>query len=180
MKKIILGIGLIIITAILIAGCSQEQSTIVAEPLQEGSVELDRIEVQQETLHEQIEEVKETQLLGCDAFPDKLDTCEVFSCDFEHPFTGEQMNKEITELKNGICKITEQMPNNGQMDCAYSISLRKAIAQYHRDLAVAESLGTSVSFGEDVVDAVYTIDGKEVVNPLQEAMESGACIISGY
>ena len=119
---------------------------------------------------------------NCSAFPNKLDLCESFSCKFEHLFTGEIMEKRIIGLVNNKCQYTEEMPNNGKMDCEYSESLRKAIAQYHRDLAVAESIGTSVSgdLGSGDIKMIYTIDGKEVENPLQEAMDSGECIVSGY
>lgn len=121
-------------------------------------------------------------IYGCDAFPDKLDLCETFSCEFEHPFTGEMMERKIIGLVNGKCQYTEEMPNNGKMDCEYSESLRKAIAQYYRDLAIAESVGTNIeaNLGSGDVKTTYTIDGKEVENPLQEAMDSGECIISGY
>jgi hypothetical protein len=124
----------------------------------------------------------EGELFGCDAFPDKLDGCEVFSCEFEHLFNGEMMEKKVVGLFDGKCKYTEEMPNNGTMACEYSESLRRAVAQYHRDVASAESLGISVQgdlFGGEV-EAIYTIDGEEVENPLAEALETGACIISGY
>ena len=119
---------------------------------------------------------------NCDAFPDKLDLCESFSCKFEHPFTGEIMEKKIIELENDKCQYTEEMPNNGRMDCEYSESLRKAVAQYYRDLAIAESVGTNVNadLGSGDVKMTYTIDGKAVDNPLQEAMTNGQCIISSY
>ena len=119
---------------------------------------------------------------GCDAFPNKLDLCESFSCKFEHPFTSEIMEKKIVGSVNDKCQYTEEMPNNGRMDCEYSESLRKAVAQYYRDLAIAESFGTSVNadLGSGDVKTTYTIDGKEVENPLQEAMVSGQCVILGY
>jgi len=118
----------------------------------------------------------------CDAFPNKLDLCESFSCKFEHPFTGEIMEKKIIGLVNGKCQYTEEMPNNGKMDCEYSESLRKAVAQYHRDLVIAESAETIVEADLENSDIkiTYTIDGKEVENPLQEATTNGQCIISGY
>ncbi len=123
-----------------------------------------------------------TEVSDCDVFPDKLDACEPFICNFEHPFTSELMKKEIIGLKDGKCQYTEEMPNNGRMDCEYTESLRKAIAQYYKDLANSESSGTSVKFdsGSADVETIYTIDGKEVKNPLQEAINNGQCIISGY
>ena len=127
-------------------------------------------------------EPSETDLADCDTFPDKLDACEPFSCKFEHPFTGEMMEKEVIGLVNSKCQYTEEMPNNGKMDCEYTESMRKAAAQYYRDVATAESVGTSVNadLGSGDVETTYTIDGKEVENPLQEAMDAGQCVISGY
>lgn len=161
-----------LVTMFLISGCGQKAQP-TTQPIQ-----------QQEVPTEQVKEEPpaEAELSGCDAFPNKLDACEPFSCEFEHPFTGEMMEKKITGLSNGKCKYTEEMPNNGRMDCEYSESLRKAVAQYHRDLATAESAGTSVKadLGNGETETTYTIDGQEVENPLQEAMDSGACTISGY
>ena len=141
-------------------------------------------EQEPEQLVEEVQENEpsENDLSGCDVFPDKLDACEPFSCEFEHPFTGEMMEKEVIGLVNGKCQYTEEMPNNGRMDCEYTESMRKAAAQYYRDVAEAESVGTSVNadLGSGDVETTYTIDGKEVENPLQEAMTNGQCTISGY
>lgn len=119
---------------------------------------------------------------SCDVFPNKLDLCEPFSCKFEHPFTGEIMERKIIGLVNSKCQYTEEMPSNIRMDCEYSESLRKAVAQYYRDLAIAESVGTNVNadLGSGDVKMTYTIDGKVVDNPLQEAITNGQCIISSY
>ena len=135
-----------------------------------------------EELYNKMFESSDKTADGCDAFPDKLDLCESFSCKFEHPFTDEIMERKIVGLVNNKCQYTEEMPNNGRMDCEYSESLRKAVAQYYRDIAAAESFGASVeaNLGSGDVKTTYTIDGKEVENPLQEAMDSGQCIISGY
>ena len=69
-------------------------------------------EKESERLVEEVQENEpsETELSGCDAFPDKLDACEPFSCEFEHPFTGEMMEKELIGLVNGKCQYTEEMP----------------------------------------------------------------------
>lgn len=119
---------------------------------------------------------------GCDAFPDKLGNCTAYKCRFTHPFTKEPMVKEISGLVDGKCDYVEEMPNDGKMECSYSESARTAVAQYHRDVATAESAGTEVNvdLGSGEVKTTYTIDGKEVENPLQEAMDNGQCVISGY
>lgn len=120
--------------------------------------------------------------LSCDAFPGKLESCTKFKCQFTHPITGELMVKEILGLESGKCSYTEQMPNNGRMDCKYTESMRKAVAEYYTELAGAQS--STVRVKADLVsgksETKYTIDGKEVSNPLQEAMTNGQCVISGY
>jgi len=130
-----------------------------------------------------IPELTEVKLdINCDAFPDKLDSCTKYKCQFIHPFTGQPMVKEIFGLINGKCDYFEQMPNNGSMECNYTESMRKAAAQYYRDVAGAKSAGMEahVDFGSNKTETKYTIDGKEVSNPLQEAMTDGQCVISGY
>lgn len=120
--------------------------------------------------------------LNCDAFPDKLDSCTEYKCQFVHPFTGENMTKEILGIIDEKCNYVEQMPNNGKMECKYLESMRKAAAQYYKDVAGAESTGVEVnaSLVSGEVKTRYTIDGKEVANPLEEAMNDGQCVISGY
>ncbi|MCK4670504.1 MAG: hypothetical protein KAT43_04835 [Nanoarchaeota archaeon] len=167
-KRIIL-LCIALLSVLVISGCGQKE----AQSTQQQEVPTEQV---------QEEQPAEAELSGCDAFPNKLDACEAFSCEFEHPFTGEMMEKKIVGLVNGKCQYTEEMPNNGRMDCEYSESLRKAVAQYHRDVAAAESAGTSakIDIGSGETETTYTIDGEEVENPFQEAMDTGACTISGY
>lgn len=49
-------------------------------------------------------------------------------------------------------------------------------------MATAESVGTRVdaNLGNGKQKTTYTINGKVVDNPFQEAMNSGVCVISGY
>jgi len=120
--------------------------------------------------------------LSCDAFADKLDSCTKYKCQFIHPFTNEPMEKEILGIIDGTCNYIEQMPNSGKMECKYTESMRKAIVKYYQDLAASGSAGTEVhtDLGSGNTKTKYTIDGKEVSNPLDEAMTNGQCVISGY
>ncbi|MEX0896032.1 MAG: hypothetical protein WDZ94_03770 [Patescibacteria group bacterium] len=115
-------------------------------------------------------------------FADKLDSCTDYKTTFEHPLTGDMLEKEIFGIVDGKCLYVEQMPNNGKMECRYSENERVTVAQFYRDGAMAESVGTSMSAdlfsGEQ--DTTYTIDGKVVSNPLDEALNSGVCVVSGY
>lgn len=115
-------------------------------------------------------------------FADKLSSCSKYKITFKHPLTGEMLEKEILGDIGGKCNYVEQMPNGGEMECKYSESERTAVAQYYKDAANAESVGTSFSadFGSEEQKASYTINGKVVDNPPQEAIYSGACVISGY
>jgi len=115
-------------------------------------------------------------------FADKLSSCTKYKTTFKHPFTGEMLEKEILGIVNGKCNYIEQMPNGGEMECKYLESERMTVAQYYKDVASAESVGTSVNanLGSGEQKTKYTIDGKEVENPLQEATNNGVCVISGY
>lgn len=121
---------------------------------------------------------------GCDSFPDMLEVCIEYACEFTHPITGEQMTREIVGINNGKCNYLEQMPNGGKMDCEYTEEMRIAVAKYHRDLVDSESFGTDVSAELNPeglnVDTTYTIDGKVVDNPLQEALDTSQCVVTGY
>lgn len=119
---------------------------------------------------------------NCNTFPDKLDSCLPYKCQFQHQLTGQTLIKEITGLNGDKCSYSEQMPNNGNMECQYTENMRKAVAQYYKNMASAESVGTSVNInlGSGEQKTKYTIDGKEVENPLQEAMDTGQCVVSGY
>ena len=115
-------------------------------------------------------------------FADKLSSCTKYKITFKHPFTGEILEKEVLGVVSGKCNYVEQMPNGGKMECKYSESERMAVAQYYKDVAMAESAGTSlnVDLGGGKQKTTYTINGKAVDNPLQEATNSGVCVISGY
>ena len=116
---------------------------------------------------------------NCNSFPDKLSTCSVYKCKFTHPFTGESMQKEILGIVGGKCKYVEQMPAGGKMECNYVESSRKEVAKYYKNVAKAETTGTSLSLGEEE-KITYTINGKKVDNPLQELINDKTCVTSGY
>ena len=113
-------------------------------------------------------------------FAQKLEKGEPHLMKFKHPFTGEDLEREIIGIVDGKCEYTEGMPNGGKLECHYSPESRKAVAQYYRDLSNSDSSGTKVSLSGEVQKTTYTIDGKEVENPLQECLKNGECLISGY
>lgn len=115
-------------------------------------------------------------------YTEHLATCTAYENSFIHPLTREDMKREIFGMVNGKCKTTEEMPNGGAMNCEFENSLLTAVIQYYEDLAEASSYGISIHIDseEETVTATYTIDGKEVENPMQEALDTGACTVSGY
>jgi len=117
-------------------------------------------------------------------FADNLRACTPYKTTFKHLLTGETLEKEILGVIDGKCNYVEQMPNGGKMTCKYSETDRMAVAQYYKDIASAGSVGTSVQMNLGSNSAVqktqYTINGKVVENPLQEATNCGVCVVSGY
>ncbi len=118
----------------------------------------------------------------CAEFIDKLENCLSYSCEFTHPLTKEKLIKEINGLVNGKCNYVEAMPNNGKMECDYELNQLKVIASYYRDMNNAESFEAEISsdFDETKISSSYTINGKEVPNPLQELINNGQCTVIGY
>ena len=205
-KKLYLAGGLLAVVLLVGAGCTNTKTTETT-PTQEPAKEVSQKETTQTTPQAQpkqeqkpvvqepakttpspasskpkVEEPKEVAAANCGAFPDKLSSCAKYKCQFVHPFTGETMEKEITGIVGGKCNYVEQMPNNGKMECNYTASQRTVAAQYYKDVAAAESTGTSMNLdlGSGEQKTTYTIDGKEVENPLQTFMTDGTCVISGY
>ncbi|WP_234571285.1 hypothetical protein [Rhodohalobacter sp. 614A] len=112
---------------------------------------------------------------------DNLETCSAFTQEFEHPFTGDTLERNITKTSDAECTLTESMPNGFLMTCTFSEAARKSVASYYRDLSGADSFGTQTSQSLDESGeqtTTYTINGKEVENPLQESMENGTCVVS--
>lgn len=112
---------------------------------------------------------------------DNLETCSAFTQEFEHLFTGETFERNITKTSETECTFTEGMPNGLLMTCTFSEESRKSVANYYRALASAESFGTESSQSLDneaEQTTTFTIDGKEVENPLQASMENGTCVVS--
>lgn len=199
-KKTYLVGSLLAVVLLVGTGCTNtktQESTQAQEPVQEVSQEETTPTTQQTqteqkpkpvvqepiTITPQVEESKKVAVVAnCDAFPDKLSSCTKSKCQFVHPFTGETMEKEITGIIGGKCNYVEQMPNNGKMECNYTASQRTAAAQYYRDIAAAASTGVrmKLDFDSGEQKTTYTIDGKEVKDPLQTFLTDGTCLVSGY
>ncbi len=91
--------------------------------------------------------------------------------------------REIVGEADGKCVCVEAMPNNGKMECKYSPQQRAAAAQYYRDMLSYQNMKMNItaSTGPDgKTKTVYEVDGKKIDNPLQDYMDDGTCVISGY
>jgi hypothetical protein len=96
---------------------------------------------------------KELKGKKCDDYYANLSLCKTFSCKFVHPWGGELKEKKIIGLKGGKCITTEQLPNNGKMNCALTEEMRKAISKY---------------------------PAKESESAMNKVINNGQCKISGY
>jgi hypothetical protein len=104
-----------------------------------------------------------------------LKQCTPYTDIFTHPFTGEELNREVVGLNaDGLCEYNEEMPNDGLMECKFSEQTRKVMAQYYDDVVISGPGSMNFNTG------TYTLDGKTVTNPLDEVMNNGTCTISGY
>ena len=122
-------------------------------------------------------------------FANSLEKGEKYSGKYVHPFTGDTLERKIEGIVKDKCIYLEQMPNGGRLLCHYKIEDLKKIAQYYRSTVGADSMSTSVQMklGVDsmsrssVITTVKSeINGEEVVNPLQECLGNGDCVIEGY
>ena len=107
-----------------------------------------------------------------------LRTCTRLKTTFPSLTTGEDLEREIVGLVSGKCVYQEQMPENASMECKYSESERTAVAQSYEESAAdvaAGNLNTDVS----VSFSGTTAGGSTSDDPLQAALKSGTCVISG-
>ena len=103
-----------------------------------------------------------TEATDCDGFSEKLSACDKFKCQFRHPLTGGNMQREITGIVSGKCNYVEQMPNGGKMVCNYTESQRKVAAEYYKKVMASEQ-----AIGD-------------TENPLQTFSDTGVCVVTGY
>lgn len=115
---------------------------------------------------------------SCSSFSDKLASCTPFVCSAPHPLTGEQIKKEIIGVVDGKCGYAEQMPNNGKMKCNYTADMQKKISDAAKEFASTGNASFSSKTTGTSSESNSTVNGN--ANPMQEALESGQCIISRY
>ncbi len=115
---------------------------------------------------------------------ENIEDCTPYEAEFNHPFTGEKLTRKIVGMVADECTYVEAMPKGGKMECNFPKSTLPSIAAFYQASANADSIeanvSTSISDSGNESKSTYKINGKEVDNPLQESLDSGICIISGY
>jgi hypothetical protein len=157
-------------------------SNVNLKQIEESATSVGSVPADQEAASDPKIELVTTSECVVSLVSDSLSSCTPHSCAFMHPFTGEWMLKEIVGMTEEGCEYLEQMPNGGVMSCRYSEDMRRAVAQYYLDLAEADSVSSDVTLNQGSGETVttYMIDGQEVRNPLQEALNNDQCVIVGY
>jgi hypothetical protein len=122
-----------------------------------------------------------SEVAECAEFAQMLETCTPYTCQFTHPLTGTLLTREIVGIEDGTCVYNEQMPENQVLSCNYSLEVRVAVANYYRDIMSTETVGEDTEtsgFGSELgAPKSYTIDGVEVNDPNQEALDRGECSV---
>ncbi|MEJ0062014.1 MAG: hypothetical protein WDO70_02095 [Alphaproteobacteria bacterium] len=120
----------------------------------------------------------------CADFPAMLESCSPYQCSFVHPFTRQAMEKNIRGENNGKCLYTEQMPGGGRLECAYTPEMRQAVTEELRNYASGKPIsgkthGTASASGSNI-QSTYVMDGKEYPSAMQQALNEGQCVTTGY
>lgn len=115
---------------------------------------------------------------NCDTYPEKLTTCQQFTCQYQHPFTGTTETREIVGKKNGLCYTKDSLPNNGQQICrlpqAYLAPMAKQVE------AVFGGFENSKASFSTSGDNRLVIDDVEIEDVMNKAIQEDICIIVGY
>ena len=118
--------------------------------------------------------------VDCTNYSSMLDPCTPYTCTYTHPMTGEQIEKKIIGQTGGKCLTVEQMPGGGRMECSYTVEMRKAVSQFMASSAGKEGSVAATTSMDGKTKTTYTVDGKQVANPLQTSIENGQCKVAGY
>jgi len=117
-------------------------------------------------------------LIGtCGDFPDRLEDCIKYSCEFPDPISGKTLGRRITGLIDSKCRYTEELANGQYMQCDYTADYLTAVAQQNRDYLALGEVITGTLFGTKEDLFTYTVGGKTTTNPAKEALANGECVI---
>ena len=121
--------------------------------------------------------------LECRDYASKLEICAPYTCTFTHPMTGAILERKVVGPAGNACATVEAMPGKHTMRCEFPADVRKSVAAFYRQMLAAETRGKTIG-GKLAVDdrgkgtSTTAVDGKPVVNPLQQALERGICKIA--
>ena len=118
-----------------------------------------------------------TPVLECRDYASKLESCSQYACTFTHPLTGAILERRIVGLAGEQCTTTEAVPGNRTMRCGFPADVRKAVAAFYREAQTGKVTSTATADGTGHVTTTTELNGKAVVNPLQQALERGLCTI---
>ena len=135
----------------------------------------------------------------CQNLPGKIEHCAPYTCEMSHPLFDVFITRHsISGMKGGKCHYEQTMPNNGLMACNLSVEQRNNFAQLNRDMFSGKSIESKSSanmegawkWNSDGKTKSYTkvtkkktsykVDGKETKNMMNDALENGDCVITGY
>lgn len=107
--------------------------------------------------------------------------CANYEEQFVHPFTGDSLTRRVVGPGDDSCRVEEGVPGNMLMVCNYSFDRLPAVADFYAHPEKLENAKVSSSTrlvdGEPVTTTIYTIDGKEVSHPVNEALAAGECAV---
>ncbi|KKW00797.1 MAG: hypothetical protein UY35_C0039G0005, partial [Candidatus Saccharibacteria bacterium GW2011_GWC2_48_9] len=109
---------------------------------------------------------------------DKLTSCTNYSCLASNPFAEEKIKNEILGIEDNKCVWTQQLPNNGKMECRLSPDMRQKVAVALKTFNETGQASFSSQTNGTKTTTSSTINGQ--ANPLQEALELGQCKVTGY
>ncbi len=141
----------------------------------------------------------EGRINKCQNLPERLEQCLPYTCKMSHPLFGIFIiDHTISGMKDGKCNYEQTMPNKGLMTCNLSVEQRNNFAQLNRDMFSGKSIeskystdmegagkwnsdGKTKSYAKVTKKkSSYKVDGKETKNMMNEALENGDCVVTGY
>jgi hypothetical protein len=108
---------------------------------------------------------------NCDNLPEKLKTCEQFSCQVTSPLATK--THTVEGMQDGRCVYSEEIPNFLDVQCNLTRDYQDAIAQYYSNELLRYNDPNS-----DQLKETFTIKGKEVRNPLESSLVDGDCLLA--
>ena len=114
---------------------------------------------------------------NCVNLSKNLESCSAYKCMYVYEKDGRELIGEVIGLVADNCHYKEQTRNLGMnLDCIFSSSTRKAVADFYTDLKLYDPENKT---GEPIMSDVkiYSVDGKNVSDPMIEALLNGECQI---